>query len=135
MANQDPVLRMRAADAVEKASRRHPELLQAHKDRLLHEMADIAQIEELWHVVQMMPRLQLDSVDRNQAVTILERFLGDNSQIVRVNAIQALVELGGQDNSLRPRVLQKLEELSADARPAMRARVRKLRQHLYRNVR
>lgn len=126
MANPDAVIRMRAADAVEKASRQSPELLQTHKEQLLREMVNITQIEVRWHVAQMLPRLELDAQERSETLSILEAWLDDDSQIVRVNAIQALVELVAQDESLRPRIEQKLAALSTDPSPAVRARVRKL---------
>lgn len=56
----DPVIRMRAADALEKASRRCPERLVPHKGALLGELAEIEQHEVRWHVAQMLPRLPLN---------------------------------------------------------------------------
>jgi hypothetical protein len=57
MSDDDPVVRMRAADAVEKASRSRPALLAAHQAALLGSIADIDQHEVRWHLLQLMPRL------------------------------------------------------------------------------
>jgi hypothetical protein len=50
MIADDPVLRSRAADAAEKVSRRRPELLAAHKRRLLGHVAEVPQQGVRWHV-------------------------------------------------------------------------------------
>lgn len=122
----DPVLRMRAAEAVEKASRRHPERLYPHKTALLGGLAEVDQKEVRWHLAQMLPRLPLDAAERQRAVSILERFLGDNSTIVRVNALEALTGLARGDAELEAKVRRRLHELLESGTPAERARARKL---------
>src|SRR5262249_28740894 len=59
MASADPVVRMRAADAIEKATRQNPELLQPYKRQLLRKIALVDQQEVRWHIAQMIPRLKL----------------------------------------------------------------------------
>ncbi|HZD70592.1 MAG TPA: ACT domain-containing protein, partial [Actinomycetes bacterium] len=59
MTAPDAVVRMRAADAAEKVTRRRPDVLAPHKARLLDEMAAVNQQEVRWHVAQMLPRLAL----------------------------------------------------------------------------
>jgi len=49
----DPVVRMRAADAVEKITRRRADLLRGLEDRVLTEVAAIGQQEVRWHVAQL----------------------------------------------------------------------------------
>lgn len=43
MLNDDPVVRMRAADAIEKVSRLHPEYLKGYKKKLIQEVSKIKQ--------------------------------------------------------------------------------------------
>ena len=50
IASDDPVIGMRAADAVEKVTARRPELLRPYKRRLLTELALIPQQEVRLHV-------------------------------------------------------------------------------------
>ena len=59
-------------------------------------------------------------------------YLRDRSSIVKTFAMQALADLASQDASLRAQILPLLEELTAIGTPAMRARGRKLLQHLNR---
>lgn len=53
MLNDDPRVRMRSADALEKVSSKHPEYLQPFKNWLINEIAKIKQQEVRWHVAQM----------------------------------------------------------------------------------
>src|SRR5690242_8914656 len=89
----DPVVRMRAADAVEKSTRQHPDLLQPWKRALLDQISISPDKEVRWHVAQIMPRLNLTPVEREQAVKILTGYLADKSSIVRTFSMQALADL------------------------------------------
>src|SRR5271166_4404138 len=57
----DRLVRMRAADAVEKVTRERPQLLQPWKGPLLEQISAIEDKEVRWHVAQMLPRLSLTS--------------------------------------------------------------------------
>jgi hypothetical protein len=81
----DPVVRMRAADAVEKLTRRRPDLLRGLEGRLLTEVTAIDQQEVRWHVAQLLPRLALTPQQRTQAVVILQGLLDDDSRIMRTS--------------------------------------------------
>lgn len=121
-----PVTRMRAADAVEKASALNPKLLQPHKRVILKKVAAIPQQEVRWHIAQILPRLKLAPKERDHAVAILFDYLEDESSIVKTFAMQALADLAQADSGLRKRVIPILEFLTANGTPAMRARGRKL---------
>lgn len=122
----DPVLRMRAADAAEKASRRFPERLAPHKDALLGELAEIDQPEVRWHVAQMLPRLHLNPPENARAAAILKGFLQDKSTIVRVSALEALAALAVADDELEAEVSRLLARALQSGTPAEKARARKL---------
>jgi len=122
----DARVRMRAADAAEKASRQRPDLLQPHKKKLftLAELED--QKEVRWHLAQMLPRIHLRGRERLRAVSIFCQYLGDKSSIVKTFAMQALADLAEQDGSLQPDVLLLLKRLTVEGTPAMRARGKRL---------
>lgn len=126
IASDDPLIRMRAADAVEKITAQRPDLLRPHKRRLLTELAAIPQQEVRWHVAQMLPRLSLSASERRQVAGIVESYLDDRSGIVRTCAMQALAELAANDPELRTRVVPLLKQLTESGTPAMRARGRRL---------
>jgi len=124
--HDDPVIRMRAADAAEKITRVKPHLLQRYKSQLLGLLAETTQIEVRWHLAQMIPRLQLTSLERQRAAEALRRYLDDRSSIVRTWSLNALAELSQNDATLRSETKQLLEDAVRSGTAAMRARARKL---------
>ena len=130
MLHDDPVLRMRCADAVEKISIRHPEWLQPFRGAIIKQIAHVEQQEVRWHVAQMLPRLRLSKIERQKAVTILVMYLDDESKIVKTCAMQALVELAEQEPSLRPRVTKLVQQHAEGGSPAVKSRGEKLLRRL-----
>ena len=124
--HDDPVIRMRAADAVEKITAKHPEYLYPYKNKLIQEISQINQKEVRWHVAAMFSRLNLTSEDRRAVLDIIEVYLKDKSKIVKTFSMQCLAGLALQDNSLLPAITKKLEQLTQTGSPAMKSRGRKL---------
>jgi hypothetical protein len=122
----DPVLRMRCADAVEKASAQNPALLKPHKAQLIGPIAQIDQQEVRWHAAQMFARVTLTPKERKRVMAILETYLNDKSAIVKAFSMQAMADLAMQDDSLRPMVLAKIKALMQNGTPAVQSRGRKL---------
>ncbi len=126
MQHPDPVIRMRAADAAEKVSARHPDYLSPYKHELLYQIAQSTQQEERWHVAQMLPRLALTVDEQAAAVTLLHTYLNDPSAIVQTFALDALATFAQRDPTLRPEVTRLLHQAQAAERAAVRARAKKL---------
>jgi hypothetical protein len=126
MWSTDLLVCMRAADAVEKVTRRQPHLLQPHKEELLALAEETAQQEMQWHLAQMLPRLELTAKEQRRAARIMAKYLESESSIVKTCALQALVELSGNSAGLRARAEKLLLDASRKGTPAMRARARKL---------
>ncbi len=124
--NENPVLRMRAADAAEKVSAKKPRLLDRHKAELLGLLAETEQIELRWHLALMVPRLRLSATERQRAAAALQRYLDDRSSIVKTFALQGLADLARNDLALQSKVKQLLEAALQSGTPAMKARARKL---------
>src|SRR5271157_943194 len=124
--SEDPLVRMRAADAAEKVTRKNRELLQPYKGELLGLMAETEQQELRWHLAAMVPRLLLDTKQRNLATSLLVGYLEDRSSIVRAFALQGLADLAQDDPSIRPGVIEILRRATRTGTPAMKARGRKL---------
>lgn len=93
IASDDPLIAMRAADAVEKVTAAQPELLRPHKRRLLTELASIPQQEVRWHVAQMLPRLSLSARERRQAAGIVRRLTREGTPAMRARGRRLLAEL------------------------------------------
>lgn len=128
--HSDPVVRMRAADAAEKASTQNRKLLSPYKAALLGLLAEATQRELRWHLAQMIPRLELTREECQKAASALRLYVEDRSSIVRALAMQALADLAQQDESLHDEVLDLIRHLTKKGSPAMRARGRKLLGHL-----
>ena len=122
----DPLIRMRSADAVEKVTRAKPELLKSHKRILIQLAAESGQQEVRWHMAQILPRLPLTPGDRLTVVDTLYAYLNDKSKIVVTFALQALADLAVKDKHLQPGVIRVLEEFTKTGSPAIKNRGRKL---------
>ena len=79
--DDNPLIRMRAADALENVTARHPGWLAPYKNSLLRHLAEPEMWEVRWHLVQMAPRLPLTTCERVETITLLKSFLSDNSSI------------------------------------------------------
>jgi hypothetical protein len=121
LSGDDRVLRARAADALEKASRASPAILRPHK-RVLLRLAEAARQQEVrWHLAQMLPRLELSTQQRRHSLVLLRGYLDDRSRIVAACALEALWDLGrGQW------VRALVERCASTGPPSLRARARRL---------
>jgi hypothetical protein len=128
--DSDPCICMRAGDAMEKASRKNPAMLQAHKAELLGLLAEAKQQEVRWHLAAMVPRLQLTVPERRRAVKLLRLYLEDRSSIVKTFAMQGLADIALQDLAQQPMVTELIRSLTRTGTPAMRARGRKILRQL-----
>jgi hypothetical protein len=126
MADADPLVRMRSADAVEKITAARPEYLAPYKKQVLRLAASAAQQEVRWHLAQLFSRLELSAAERRQVVELLSSYLTDESRIVKTFSMQALAEIAALDAELRAPIIARLERLTRTGSPAMKSRGRKL---------
>lgn len=126
MLDDDPLIRMRCADAVEKITVEHSEYLHPYKERLIQQVAKIDQQEVRWHVAQLFSRLELGPAERRVVMDILTDYLTDKSRIVKTFSMQSLADIAERDAELREPIIHQLEELTRTGSPAMKSRGRKL---------
>lgn len=122
----DPLVRMRAADAVEKITLLRPDFLHPYKVKLIKQVAKVDQKEVRWHVAQLVSRLELNRSERKTVLEFLNGYLDDKSSIVRTFAMQALADIAIRDASLKRGIVKQLERLAEEGTPAMRSRGKKL---------
>jgi len=123
----DPIVRSRAADVIEKVSKRHPELLKSYKTVILQNLGSFTQKEVRWHIAQIISRLNLNRAQSARAVRVLFKWLNEeDSQIVKVMCLQALFDLAQKFPVFISRVKGELERQKKMGSPAVRARIRKL---------
>ncbi len=123
---ENAIERMRAADALEKASRRAPDLLLSHKQALLAIQQRAVQQEVRWHLFQIVPRMPLDNAERLAVFWLAETALNDTSRIVASEALDAMHRLTKDDPSLELRFRQAMDHALASGVPSLSARARKL---------
>jgi len=128
MSHSDPAVRMRAADALEKATVQHAELLMRHKDYLLDLIEEASQNEVRWHLAQMLTRLELEAEEIEGLAHIFTKwFARADSRIVRTSALQGMADLAHKDASLIEPALKMIERALTNSVPALKARARKLK--------
>lgn len=128
--DSDPLVAMRAADALEKISRKSAASLRPLKENLLGLAAETSQQELRWHLAVIVPRLRLTRVECDRFEEILHNYLQDRSSIVKTFAMQGLCDLLDQNPEMRERTTDLSRSLTRKGTAAMRARGRHLLQQL-----
>ncbi|WP_058764279.1 hypothetical protein [Exiguobacterium chiriqhucha] len=122
-----PVVRMRSADAIEKVTRRHPKLLQAHQASLSQQLHRAIQQEVRWHLAQLMPRLTWTEDEAADIVQMLTDWIDtETSNIVIVNSLQAIFDLSAMHPRFRDDLKTLLESQLETGSPAVKSRAKKL---------
>lgn len=130
--HEDPVVRMRAGDAREKATRKDAKALQPHKSELLSDALDDGTVEVRWHLLTMASRLTLRAAETSQLMRRLsERLQSDRGRIVRVAALQSAFELAERYPALQADMRQMLDYASASESASLRARARLLIERMH----
>lgn len=90
----DAWVRMRAADALEKICRQHPEWLLPYIDRFSVELGDSNQPSIQWHLAQIYRQVDLTPKQKHVVINWLKRQLSTKEVdwIVAANAMDTLVQ-------------------------------------------
>jgi hypothetical protein len=128
----NPVIRMRVADAVEKITKINPEWLGPYKLIILKKLVLIENKEIRWHMAQIIPRLKLTKAERVRVSKILFEWLLNKkeSKIVRVMALQSLADISANDNQLRKTLIEELREIGKSEAPSLKSRSKKILKQL-----
>lgn len=126
----DSLIRMRAADALEKVSRDRPEMVAPFADTLVREIGPHPQQEIRWHIAVMLPRLALAGDLRDDAVALARSYLDDRSRIVVADAMSALAFFARDDPVLRAWLVPELERFAAGDIFSARSRAKRLLKEL-----
>jgi HEAT repeat protein len=124
--DDDPLVRMRAADALEKASAQDTRLIGPFRRELVDLLCQTEQPEMRWHLAQMVPRLPLEAALRKRAIVALKRYLDDRSSIVRTWALDSLARIATGNPGLEEEVWDLLQNAERNGTSAMKARARHL---------
>jgi len=124
--NDDSLVRMRSADAVEKVTRVRPGWLRPYRAKLFALAEGSSEKEVRWNIVQILSRVKWRRGDQRRLMDLLIGFLQDGSSIVKTCSMQALADLAGRDETIREEVVRIIEGAMKTGTPAMKARARKI---------
>jgi hypothetical protein len=128
--DDDPVIRMRSADVVEKITRENPGLLAGFEKAIIEDLSQIEQQEVCWHLALLLPRLSYTKTQEKEILEILKRYLAHKSKIVNVNAMEALAMLATKNTAILQDVKRIIKSKVASGSPAIQARGKKLLKRL-----
>ncbi|MCP4705655.1 MAG: hypothetical protein GY865_13730 [candidate division Zixibacteria bacterium] len=127
----DPIIRMRAADVIEKVSQKHPHLLKKHKKTILSKIDQFDQQEVKWHVALMLSYMQLTEKEASAVFIELSNWaINNKSQIVRVNSLQALADIALKYSHLKSKIYILINDQIRNGSPSIRSRGKKLLEKL-----
>lgn len=92
--NEDAWIRMRAADALEKICRQHPDWLLPYIDRFSKELTSSSQASIQWHLAQIYREVNLTAQQKRFAISWLTNLLSTKEVdwIVAANAMDTLAQ-------------------------------------------
>lgn len=131
ISDSDALVRMRAADVVEKVSKKKPQYLQPYKKELTQKLTRISQQEVRWHVAQMLSYLILSSTERKRLAKMLFSWIAtEKSNIVKVMSLQTLSHFAKQEKTLKSQVIELAAHFLKKGSPSLKSRSRKILQEL-----
>lgn len=124
----DRIVKMRAADAVEKITLKYPDYLTKHKSNLLNLIESAKEKEFKWHLALLVTRVKLTSEEMGIVSCILIKWTKDKneSKIVRVNSLQSLYELSRQNINLERKFVKIIKEIDKENIHSLKARIKRL---------
>lgn len=125
-ATEEPVVRMRAADALEKVARRNPAVLTPRLDTLLALLAQLQPKEIRWHLLQMAGRADWRPEQHAAVLEAVSSCFDDNSSIVKTSALQCLFDLRDRGQDFKRQADMALHQARVSGSPAIRARAKRL---------
>jgi hypothetical protein len=122
-------LAIRAAEAIDEITRKHPEFLVPHKAQLLTLLTTADHHEIKWHIAQWLPRIPLLDDDLGHVWRLLSYWAHNPNEgkIIRVHALQALHELSTRYPSLEGSFREILITLEKTKAPALQTAINKLK--------
>ncbi len=124
----DELVRMRAADALEKVCRKRKEWFVPWANRFFTDFGRIAQPSVQWHTAQILDHLRPDLTDqqRQQAIDLLRDYLDESDDWIVLNTSAGiLTDWAISDPKLALQLRPRLERLATDHRKSVARRATK----------
>ncbi|MEO8961017.1 MAG: hypothetical protein ABI325_03995 [Ginsengibacter sp.] len=125
---KDKLVRMRAADAIEKITLKYPSYLFNHKADLMDLCCTVTEKKLKWNFALMVTRLDLTD---NEKEIVWQRLTGwaldgDESKKVRINSIRAMHAIAERDNFYVKDFELATERVKKENIPSLNARIEML---------
>jgi hypothetical protein len=130
--DEDWLVRLRAADLLEKFAHSHPEWVAPHKRVFIGPLADSEQWEIRLQVVRALPLFAWTPAERRRALDILQRDLDHSQTFVKAWALDSFATLADGDPKLLTIVRRYLRRFARSGRKALAARARHIATRLSR---
>jgi hypothetical protein len=125
----DAIVRMRAADALEKFARTQPDLVAARLDRLHDVLGSTDQPSLRWHLAQLYGQLPLTPAQAGRAAAWLADQLDHATDWIVLNCcLDALAVLTRRDPALSPVLRLRLDRHAGSSLASVATRAQRLRQ-------
>lgn len=124
---EDEIVRMRAADGLEKVAATQPGIVEPFLPELLGPVARIDQPSVKWHLAQIFAEVELGEADRRRATALVEGYLEDSRDwIVITCSMTTLTGFAASDAELRERLVPVLRLHLDSDRKAIAKRASKM---------
>lgn len=122
--SNSPGLKMRSADALEKACKKNPKIAQPHAKHLI-KIAEVSTQQEVqWHMAQILSYLNLSNEQERKAKNILFKYLDTtNSNIVKTFSVQTLFEISQRNKQFEKEISERIDKEYKAGSPAIRKRI------------
>lgn len=124
--DEESVVRVRAAQAAEKATRGRPDLLVPFRKRLIAEAGELPEAAVRASVAQMLPRIKYEPAQRAKAVALLQRYLREEDPALVLPALQSLTDFSNDDAVLREKMIPLLQTHARTGSDAVKLRSRQM---------
>lgn len=123
----DEIVRMRAADALEKVCRENPDIVAPFGDRLIEEISKINQPSVQWHLAEILRQIPLTNKQRLDAVKLMKRNLAESTDWIVLNqSVETLASFAKDDPTLKQYLVPILESYRSGQYKSLAARARRL---------
>lgn len=122
----DKRLQMRAADCLEKASAKNPQILLPVRGTIIETLKTATQQEVRWHMAQIAKHLDPSMDEIAQMAPFLFEYLNDKSKIVITFALDTLVHFAKYDANIKAKILPILNDFAQNSKGATKARASRL---------
>jgi hypothetical protein len=129
--DEDPIIRMRSADAIEKVTQTQPQLLSGYTSKLISILELPQQQEVCWYLAQIVPRVEYSEEEAQKVIFVLKQYLNHKSKIVEVCAMEALAGFAEKNPLILNEMIHLIETRVKDGSPAVKSLGRKLLHRLY----